>query len=406
MAPMHDRKPADRMLQIRDDSEFLELYYRECQGDFYGADYYEGTPGADRSAILYLDDLDKITVAQLFRSCLGPGRVLEVGCASGLLVRQLVAFGVDAHGVDFSEYCIRRAPAEVAGRVQQMDLLELRFEPAAFDCLLVLDVLEHLPPQLVPQALAGLSRILKPGGILFCVVPAYGDNAFGPTVFPFRGNPAWERDAALGRPFRELPADREGRPHLGHLTHATVWWWERAFAQTGLMRQGRTEVEIHRLFDGFLEPARRSFFVFRRLPRWRRAWADRSRRRALARIPQAPHGFFYWERWGEQWVRWTQRVALDFLDHPPPRIALPLLAEHPDLELHPVEVEVSVDGRPAAQVRLERRGWQHVELELPPRRRVFYGLRVSRMWVPAQSLPGSRDERELGIAVGAPQLPG
>jgi hypothetical protein len=37
---------------------------------------------------------------------------------------------------------------------------------------------------------------------------------------------------------------------------------------------------------------------------------------------------------------------------------------------------------------------------------VFYGLRVSRLWVPAQSLPGNRDERELGIAVGAPQLPG
>jgi SAM-dependent methyltransferase len=394
----------DGFLHLAEEAQYLELYYRDCQGDFYGSDYYQGTPGEHSSSILYVDDLDKITLAQLFRTCLGPGRVLEVGCAMGLLVRQLVAFGIDAQGVDFSDYCIRRAPPEVAGRLQRMDLLDLRLEPDQFDCLLVLDVLEHLPPQLVPQALTGLCRILKPGGILFCVLPAYGDNAFGPTVFPFRGNPNWERDAALGRPFRDLPADRQGRPHLGHLTHATIYWWESVFQHAGLRRQGRTELEIHRLCDGLLEPARRAFFVFRRLPSWRQALADRAHSRRLARIARAPYGFFYWERWGGQWVRWTQREALDFLDDPPPRIALPLLADHPDLEQRPVEVEVTVAGRPAAQVKLERRAWLHLELEMPPERRVFYGLKVSRLWVPAHHLAGNRDERELGVAVGAPQL--
>jgi SAM-dependent methyltransferase len=389
-------------LRVEQEADYLQLYQRECQGDFYGQDYYQSAPGARESAITYVDDLDKINLAQLCRTCLGPGRVLEVGCAMGLLVRQLVAFGVDARGVDFSEYCVRNAPAEIADRVRRMDLLELDFPAASFDTLLVLDVLEHLPPQLLPQALAGLARLLRPGGLAFCVIPAYGDNEFGPSVFPFQGHPGWERDAALDRPFRDLPADRQGRPHLGHLTHATIGWWERRFRDQGLRRQGASEREIHRLFDGLLEPARRSFFLFQQGGALGATLADRARRRRLARIERAPYGFFYWERWGPDWVRWCQRRALDFIDDPPPRIRLRILADHPDLETDPVEVELSVEGRGRRLLQLDRREWVEVELELPARRRVFYGLKVSRLWVPAHHLPGNRDERELGVAVSPP----
>ena len=45
-----------------------------------------------------------------------PFRVLDAGCAMGLLVEALVARGVDAHGVDISAYAIAQAAPEVRNR--------------------------------------------------------------------------------------------------------------------------------------------------------------------------------------------------------------------------------------------------------------------------------------------------
>jgi SAM-dependent methyltransferase len=83
-----------------------------------------------------------------------PARVLDAGCAMGLLVEALVARGIDAHGVDISEYAISQAAPAVAGRCRVASLttpLEGRY-----DLVVCIEVLEHMPPGEAQVALANI----------------------------------------------------------------------------------------------------------------------------------------------------------------------------------------------------------------------------------------------------------
>lgn len=87
---------------------------------------------------------------------LQPRSVLDVGCAIGLLVEALRARGVEAYGVDVSEYAIGQAHASVRPfcRVGQAT------EPFGrrYDLIVCIEVLEHLPPEQAQPAVANFCR--------------------------------------------------------------------------------------------------------------------------------------------------------------------------------------------------------------------------------------------------------
>jgi 2-polyprenyl-3-methyl-5-hydroxy-6-metoxy-1,4-benzoquinol methylase len=108
-----------------------------------------------------------------------PGcRTLDIGCGQGDLVRLLDADGFDAHGVDISPEQVRIARSAGLHQVRLGDFHRvLADEPAAWDAVVALDVLEHLDhPELV-RAFDGVCRALRPGGVLIARVP----NAVSPT---------------------------------------------------------------------------------------------------------------------------------------------------------------------------------------------------------------------------------
>lgn len=85
-----------------------------------------------------------------------PRRVLDAGCAIGLLVEQLRALGVDAEGVDISEYAIAQAAGAAAGhcRVASLaDELEGRY-----DLIVCMEVFEHMPAADAAYALSNICR--------------------------------------------------------------------------------------------------------------------------------------------------------------------------------------------------------------------------------------------------------
>jgi hypothetical protein len=100
-------------------------YENVVHGDFYGADYYRYPDSNDESAIYYDDSEDKRTMSGLLVTSFGPRRSLEVGCATGLMVKAMRAYGVEADGFDFSRWCIDNASTQVREWVRWDDVLKL-----------------------------------------------------------------------------------------------------------------------------------------------------------------------------------------------------------------------------------------------------------------------------------------
>ncbi len=415
-----------------DAPDYAALYASHCQGDFYGADYYKPPASDIESAIIYDDNEDKRVTAAMLAAAFGPKRALEAGCATGLLVKALRGMGVDAWGFDFSKWCVENAHPAVKDRVVWGDILDLGTFASAplHDLILTFDILEHLPPDKVPSALANLTALMAPGAILFAVIPAYGPNEFGPELYPLKFE-GWKRDAAAGVPFRNIPLDDRGRPHLGHLTHATIGWWEKTMAEAGLERLGEVERSLHQRFDGRLEFARRSFFVFvlteREPGAGKAAAGGRSpkghpaglksffralklapdpvrtiEKRLLERVSEVhglPRGFYEWELWGDRWVRWTGQEAWDLIETcGRSELRLQAICHHPDIAASPVQATFHIDGGPATDVEFRDHDWHELTIALPRRR--FCGLQIScsRTWIPDTSVPESR-QRSLGLGI-------
>jgi 2-polyprenyl-3-methyl-5-hydroxy-6-metoxy-1,4-benzoquinol methylase len=99
------------------------------------------------------------------------GRVLDVGCGKGLLLRGLRERGWDVVGTELSEDSSLRA-REAGIQVYNVAVKELPFEPGSFDVITIYHSLEHLTSP--RDTLTQLHRLLRPGGFLVVEVPNVG----------------------------------------------------------------------------------------------------------------------------------------------------------------------------------------------------------------------------------------
>ncbi|HHJ14616.1 MAG TPA: bifunctional 2-polyprenyl-6-hydroxyphenol methylase/3-demethylubiquinol 3-O-methyltransferase UbiG [Gammaproteobacteria bacterium] len=97
-------------------------------------------------------------------------KVVDIGCGGGLLSEGMAARGAEVTGIDLAEQSLDVARLHLHESGLEVDYRHISAEdfatqnPAAFDVVTCLEMLEHVPdPQSIVQAAATL---LKPGGTL------------------------------------------------------------------------------------------------------------------------------------------------------------------------------------------------------------------------------------------------
>lgn len=142
---------------------------------YYPQSYYRKSSGRRFPAIVeFLQRRTYSSRARAVERALGGGhgRMIDVGCGPGWLLREFQRRGWEAQGTELSSAAASFARDELKLNVQSRELSDLKFPDGHFDAVTLWHVLEHIPD---PSALIQeIGRILKPGGVLLVGVPNWG----------------------------------------------------------------------------------------------------------------------------------------------------------------------------------------------------------------------------------------
>ena len=144
------RETAKTEEHIRVSRQYGEIYFDGPREFGYGGYRYDG-----RWVPVAQDIVDHFG--------LRPGdRVLDVGCAKGFLVKDLLALGIEAYGIDVSEYALMNCEPEVVGRLQIGSAERLPFPDGSFAAVLSINTIHNLPRDRCGVAVQEIER-LAPG---------------------------------------------------------------------------------------------------------------------------------------------------------------------------------------------------------------------------------------------------
>lgn len=175
----------------------------------YDQEYFERTT-LDLTGNLLTDTAKRIVYhsapmirALMIKLLLNPRTVLDAGCGKGSLVLWLRKFGIEAHGVDTSDYALGHAYAPVKKYLRKGDIFDLPFENDSFELVTTFDVLEHIREEDSPRTIKECQRVAR----RWVLHKIYGTSRF-------------ERRFPVKDPT--------------HVTIKSKDWWETLFAKLGL----------------------------------------------------------------------------------------------------------------------------------------------------------------------------
>lgn len=149
------------------------------------------------------------------------GKLLDIGCAFGYIVKRLHDKGFDAWGIDISQYALSQAPGDIKPYLKHGSCDNLPWPDKYFDMVVTFSVLEHTDPAMLPQAISEIKRVASRG--IIAVTP--GDD------------PHFDED-------------------ITHQTKQPLSWWRKQFppqfevrsdADEEWLRAKIPEVRIHRI---------------------------------------------------------------------------------------------------------------------------------------------------------------
>ncbi|TEB16174.1 putative S-adenosylmethionine-dependent methyltransferase [Pelotomaculum sp. FP] len=163
----------------------------------YQADYnsYWKEPG--RYGQTSYDNVENLA-GVIIKMC-GAGTLLDAGCGMGVLVRELSVRGIQAYGMDISDYVIGYSRRINENYFKSGSILNIPWPDCSFDTVVCTDVLEHLQKEDIAKSLLELYRVTR--RFVFCTVSTQND-----------------------------------RDNRWHLTVEKRDWWESQFFQAGFRK--------------------------------------------------------------------------------------------------------------------------------------------------------------------------
>jgi len=148
------RETAKTKEHIRISRQYGEMYFDGPRDYGYGGYRYDG-----RWKPVAKDIVDHFK--------LKPGdRVLDVGCAKGFLVKDLLALGINAYGLDISSYALKNCEPEVIGRLHLGSADQLPFPDKSFKTVISINTIHNLPRARCLVAIREMVRLSQCPGFI------------------------------------------------------------------------------------------------------------------------------------------------------------------------------------------------------------------------------------------------
>ncbi len=180
---------------------------------YFDADYFEngGKKGtaynnfleASRTSAAYRELAD--IIAKVFR----PKRALEIGCATGIVVKYINDMGYEAHGIDVSSWAIDNREHD---NVVLASADALPYPDGYFDVIYSGHSLEHIPLDKKDGSFRELARVSSADAVHLHTLPIIG-------MGPYKGDPELVKAGLRHDPTHNLLFDRS--------------WWLREFKAIG-----------------------------------------------------------------------------------------------------------------------------------------------------------------------------
>ena len=135
----------------------------------FGREYFDGDRTQGYGGYRY--DGRWIPVAETLRDrweLKSGDRVLDVGCAKGFLAKDLMTVcpGLEAYGIDISEYALTYCEPEVRGRLVMGNASRLPFKDNSFRAAIAINTVHNLGRALCVQAIREIQRVAPQGGYI------------------------------------------------------------------------------------------------------------------------------------------------------------------------------------------------------------------------------------------------